>query len=73
MGDLFWLDYLILIGVGLLVVVVLFFSFRDSRKRKSSGCSGHCDSCSYSGDIKSEKSPHEKSSDQSGHTSKKSA
>lgn len=70
MGDLFWLDYLILAGIGLLVAAVLFFSFRDSRKRRSSGCSGHCDSCSYSGDIKRGKSTDEEFSNQNGNTSK---
>lgn len=48
MGGLIWLDYLILAAVGLLVVAVLFFSIRDSKKKKSTGCSGGCGSCSYS-------------------------
>ncbi len=52
MGNLFWLDYTIIAAVGLLVVLVLYLSFRDSRKRKSSGCSGACSSCSYACDTK---------------------
>jgi|GEM_PF-2366068 len=48
MGNLFWLDYTILAAVGLLVAMVLYFSIRDSRKRKSAGCSGGCGACSYS-------------------------
>ncbi|MDD4095355.1 MAG: FeoB-associated Cys-rich membrane protein [Oscillospiraceae bacterium] len=54
MGDLFWLDYTIIAAIGLLVVLVFYFSIRDSRKRKSAGCSGGCGACSYSCDARLE-------------------
>ncbi|NLO61955.1 MAG: FeoB-associated Cys-rich membrane protein [Clostridiaceae bacterium] len=54
MDNLFWLDYMILAAVGLLVAVVLLFSLRDSRKRKTSGCSGKCGACSLSCGIRND-------------------
>lgn len=45
MDTLMWLDYLIISVVGLIVLSVLYFSFRKSRKYKSKGCSGNCAFC----------------------------
>lgn len=48
MGNLQWLDYIILATVGLLVITVFYSYYRTSRKKKVSGCSGSCGACSSS-------------------------